>query len=106
MTVASAAHIQVGTSEKRKANRLRLPLVAGFRESRMSKVPVDVFDLSTDGFRVETFMGVHENATVWLTLPGLEPQEAKVVWMRKDFVGCKFVRPLHPAVFQMIASRA
>ena len=104
--MATAAQINVGTSENRKARRVRLPLVAGFRESRMSKVPVDVFDLSTDGFRVETFMGVHSDATVWLTLPGLEAQEARVVWLRGDYVGCKFVRPLHPAVFQMIAKNS
>ena len=90
---------------ERVAERVRVALTAGFRESFTRKVLVNVFDLSTHGFRIETYLGVHEGETVWLTLPGIEAQEAKIVWIRGDYVGCKFVKPLHEVVLQMIAAR-
>lgn len=98
-TESAAAQIQ-----DRAAQRLRVAMTAGFRESGVHKALVSVFDLSTDGFRIETFMGVRADATVWITLPGLEARQARVVWVKGDFVGCKFDSPLHAAVLQMIAS--
>jgi hypothetical protein len=79
-------------------------MVAHFRESGVQKAKVTVFDLSTTGFRIETFMGVRPAAKVWLSLPGLEAQQASVVWVRGDYVGCKFDHALHPAILEMIAS--
>jgi hypothetical protein len=35
----------------------------------------------------------------------LSPLEAVVAWRSASAFGCQFVRPLHPAVFDMIAAR-
>jgi hypothetical protein len=43
---------------------------------------------------------------VWLRLPGLESLHARVVWMRGHLLGGEFVRPLHPAVLDMIVRNA
>ena len=88
----------------RAAKRLRVAMAAGFRETLTRKVLVNIYDLSTDGFRIETYLGVHEGKLVWLTLPGLEPREAEVVWVKDDFVGCRFKYPLHDAVIQMVTA--
>ena len=39
---------------------------------------------------------------VWLKLPGLESLHSRVAWMSGHLMGCEFVRPLHPAVLQMV----
>jgi hypothetical protein len=43
---------------------------------------------------------------IWLRLPGLESLHARVVWQRGHLVGGEFVRPLHPAVLDMIVRNA
>ena len=89
----------------RAAVRIRVSMTAHFRESGSRKAVVNVYDLSTHGFRLETFIGVHAGALVWLTLPGLEPRQASVVWLNGSFVGCRFDKPLHPAVLEAIIRR-
>jgi hypothetical protein len=97
--------VQATTERKTRAPRLPVVITAAFRESGVHKAKVTVFDLSTTGFRIETFAGVRTTGKVWLTLPRIEALQATVVWVRGDFAGCKFDRPLHPAVLQMLASR-
>jgi len=46
-----------------------------------------------------------EGSDVWLRLPGLEPCHAVVAWSKGNFVGCRFERPLHPAVLDMIVRK-
>jgi hypothetical protein len=41
-------------------------MIAGFRESGVHKAKVTAFDLSTTGFRIETFLGVRPAAQVCL----------------------------------------
>ena len=89
----------------RATDRLRIAMTAGFRKSGNHKTPVIIYDLSTDGFRIETYVGVRCGAVVWLTLPGLAAQEAEAIWVQGDYVGCKFLTPLHYAVLRTIADR-
>ena len=42
---------------------------------------------------------------IWITLPGLESLQARVCWVNEWTAGAEFVRPLHQAVFDMIAER-
>jgi hypothetical protein len=69
-------------------------------------VAIRVVDLSTHGFRAATHLELCEGADVWLRLPGLEPYHAKVAWSEGHYIGCAFERPLHPAVVDMIVSKA
>ena len=39
-------------------------------------------------------------------LPGLEASHARVVWAEGQYVGCAFIRPLHPAVLEMIVANS
>ena len=90
----------------RKAERVAVDLGAGLRQRGASGVSVQIMDLSTDGFRVGTHLELYPGTDVWLRLPGLEPSHARVIWSEGHLVGCAFVRPLHPAVLQMIVGRA
>lgn len=90
----------------RRVDRVSIELGAGLRQRGASGVSVQIMDLSTDGFRVATHLELYPGTDVWLRLPGLEPSHARVVWCEGHFCGCVFVRPLHPAVLQMIVAKA
>ncbi|HWT11925.1 MAG TPA: PilZ domain-containing protein [Allosphingosinicella sp.] len=94
-----------GQRKGRRAERVTVELGAGLRQRGASGVSVQIMDLSTDGFRVATHLDLYPGTDVWLRLPGLEPCHARVMWARGHSVGCAFVRPLHPAVLDMIIAR-
>jgi hypothetical protein len=101
-----AAQKQDEDLHPRRAERRPLQAVASLRRSGYNKVAVNLLDLSTSGFRIETFGGITVGAPVWITLPGLAAIEAKVVWSRWDLVGCEFTNPLHPAILDTIVRRS
>ncbi len=90
----------------RQARRVSLDMDAALRQRGASGVSVQIMDLSTDGFRVTTHLDLFEGHDVWLRLNGLEACHAKVVWRSGPYVGCRFTRPLHPAVLDMVVARA
>ena len=92
--------------EGRSAERREVILGAGLRQRGAHSVTVQVVDLSVTGFRAATHLMMEPGADVWLKLPGLESLHARVVWMRGHLMGCQFVRPLHPAVLDMVARAA
>lgn len=87
---------------ERKAERCHVEMGAGLRQRGASGVSVQILDLSTHGFRASTHLDLPIGTDVWLKLPGLEAWHSRVAWMKGHFVGCEFVRPLHPAVLQMV----
>ena len=89
----------------RRAERVPVELGAGLRQRGASGVTVQIMDLSTDGFKVATHLDLYPGTDVWLRLPGLEACHAQVMWAKGHYVGCAFVRPLHPAVLDMIVAR-
>ena len=90
----------------RKSERVKLELGAGLRQRGGTGVAIQILDLSTDGFRATTHLQLEKGSDVWLRLPGLEPYQARVMWIKGNFVGCAFDRPLHPAVLDMIVNKA
>ena len=90
----------------RIAERVEVSFGAALRQRGASGVTVQIADLSTNGFRVATHLTLPPGTDVWLRLPGLEPCHARTVWSQGHYVGCEFVRPLHPAVLQMIVRKA
>jgi hypothetical protein len=90
----------------RNSERVPIEMDAGLRQRGGSGVSVQIMDLSTHGFRIETHLDLSEGADVWLRLPGLESCHATVAWVRGYVAGCKFERPLHPAVLEMIVAKA
>ena len=90
----------------RRVERVQVELGAGLRQRGASGVSVQVMDLSTEGFKAATHLELHPGTDVWLRLPGLESCHAQVMWAEGHFIGCAFVRPLHPAVLDMVVARA
>ncbi|HEY1607381.1 MAG TPA: PilZ domain-containing protein [Allosphingosinicella sp.] len=92
--------------EGRRSRRADVMLGAGLRQRGAHAVTVQIVDLSTDGFRAATHLELFPDTDIWLKLPGLESLHARVVWMRGHLLGAQFVRPLHPAVLDMVVRAA
>jgi hypothetical protein len=101
------AHISTepGT-DGRKARRAEVAVGAGLRQRGAGGVTVQLLDLSVNGFRAATHLELLPGTDIWLKLPGLESLQCRVVWMRGHLLGGEFVRPLHPAVLDMIVRNA
>jgi hypothetical protein len=104
--LSTSAPAPARPSKARLAERVEVSFGAALRQRGASGVSVQIADLSTNGFRVATHLELEPGTDVWLRLPGLEPCHARAVWSRGHHVGCEFVRPLHPAVLQMIVRKA
>lgn len=92
--------------EGRRAPRTDVVLGAGLRQRGAHAVTIQILDLSTHGFRAATHLDLMPGSDVWLKMPGLESMHARVAWMRGHLMGCEFVRPLHPAVLDMVVRAA
>ena len=88
--------------EARGAERKDLVVGAGLRQRGAHAITVQVMDLSVTGFRAATHLTLEVGADIWLKLPGLESLHARTVWQRGHMIGCEFLRPLHPAVLDML----
>ena len=104
--ISTSGTTQTSPHEDRISPRVDVGLDAGLRQSGASSVSVQIMDLSTHGFRIETHLYLHKGADVWLRLPGLEARHAKVAWVDRNAVGCAFEQPLHEAVLALIVSKA
>lgn len=90
----------------RSADRRVVNLAARLREPGATIVDAEVQNLSTDGFMAETSLKLEPGATVWLKLPGLEPQNCKVVWAEDGKTGFQFATPVHPATIELVVAMA
>ncbi len=90
--------------DSRRAKRLDVEIGAMLRERGSTKFNVRIADLSITGFKCETSFTLTVGNRVWLSFPGLSGLEAEVAWRDRFESGCKFVSPLHPAIFDHIAA--
>lgn len=68
------------------------------------RLAAQILDLSQHGLRLAGMERLRIGESVWITLPGLPPRQAKVVWTDRFEAGCVFSEPLHAAVFDAILS--
>ena len=71
---------------------------ARYRETGLNPFDVELYDLSSTGFRMVTFFRPQLGKHIWVNLPGLQPLEAIVRRADGNNYGCEFVHPLHPSV--------
>lgn len=90
----------------RSAERRIVNLAARLREPGARIVDADVLNLSTDGFMAVAEVALEVGANVWLKLPGLEPQNSRVVWTEEGKTGFQFATPLHPATLELIVDNS
>ena len=86
----------------RSAERRIVNLAARLREPGARIVDAEVLNLSTDGYMAVADLPLEIGASVWLKLPGLEPQNSRVVWTEDGKAGFEFMTPLHPATVDLV----
>ena len=89
-------------SQPRRGERRSIGGQAQCRRGSMRET-VELRDVSAGGARVLALSPLRVGHAIWLKLPGIEAQEAMVVWTVGCESGCEFTRPLHPAVLDMLA---
>jgi hypothetical protein len=99
MNVAQKYH------DLRSAPRSEVAIPAQLRVPGAARFDIQLLDLSTTGFRCETFYGMTVGERVFVTIPTFSPFEAVIAWRDVFTYGCSFSRPLHEAVVTMIATR-
>jgi hypothetical protein len=102
MSKAQLAILPLG--EGRGAERRIVNLAARLRDPGATIAEAEVLNLSTDGFMAETDLALETGATVWLKLPGLEPQNSRVVWAETGRAGFQFATALHPATLELMVA--
>ena len=90
----------------RRAERRVVNLAARLRDPGASVAEIEVLNLSTDGFMAHAEASLEVGASVWLKLPGLEPQNSQVVWVEDGKAGFQFASPLHPATLELLVATA
>lgn len=75
------------------------------RRSGQHNYVVQVFDISQEGCKIEFVERPRLDETVWVKFEGLEAVEATVCWVEGFSVGVEFLRPIYPAVFELLVER-
>src|SRR5688500_12420158 len=91
-------------AEGRTAERRIVNLAARLREPGATIHTAEVQDLSIKGFMARVDVDLEPGNSVWLKLPGLEPQNSRVVWCEEGRAGFEFATPLHPATLELLVS--
>jgi hypothetical protein len=86
----------------RAAERRHVQIAVKVRRPGESWFTSRITDVSTSGFRLQSFMKLTVGADIWIMLPGFEGRRARVTWTRAHESGCAFERPLHPAILDHI----
>jgi hypothetical protein len=89
----------------RNAPRSEVAIPAQLRVPGAARFDIALLDLSTTGFRCETFYGLTVGERVFVTIPSFSQFEAVIAWRKVFTYGCAFQKPLHEAVVAMIAAR-
>ena len=96
-------HFASGSLEDRCSPRADVHIIAQLRPSGGRSFNVIVNDISMAGFSCEAITTMRTGARCFLTIPGLESQQAEVVWNNGIIVGCAFSSLMHPTVVERIA---
>jgi uncharacterized protein YjeT (DUF2065 family) len=99
----SAEHIDERSKEERQSERRPMVVRVQYRRT-VVRLVAQILDLSQHGLRLAGMERLRIGESVWITLPGLPPRQAKVVWTDRFEAGCVFAEPLHAAVFEAIIS--
>ena len=91
--------------DRRRSERLELGADVEFRRKRAMHYTIRMHDLTPHGCKIAPPEHVETGELVWVQLPSLHSLASHVKWAGDWQSGVEFDRPMHPAVFDMIAAR-
>ncbi|HJS40785.1 MAG TPA: PilZ domain-containing protein [Sphingomicrobium sp.] len=89
----------------RNAERIELCADLSLRRVGRQNYRARVFDISPEGCKVEFVERPRLDELVWVKFESLESVEAAVCWVDGFYGGLKFLRPIYPAVFDLLLTR-
>ena len=92
-------------SNRRRAVRAPVSLDAKLGRGGLERALCKVVDLSIHGARLQSYSAMKKGSTIWLTLPGLAPVAADVIWADDFVAGCQFREPLAAEQFEVLVNR-
>ena len=90
---------------ERASTRVKIGCEVTLRRIGHVSFRVDVRDMSPDGCRIDLVERPAIGETMHLKFDNLEVLECKVRWIDGYVAGLNFVRPIHPAVFDLLLHR-
>ena len=90
---------------ERASTRVPAPFEVSLRRIGHIAFRVDVRDLSPTGCKIELVERPAIGETMHVKFEGLEVLEGKVRWVDGYVAGLSFIRPIHPAVFDLLLMR-
>ena len=100
---AQVAYLAAG-AEQRQTRRRAVNFAAILESEGVSSHPVNVLDVSEQGFRIVTEAEVTPGSSMLIKLPGLEAVRATIVWASNGEIGCSFEEELHPASIRALTA--
>jgi len=91
--------------ERRRWPRLAMQADIEFRRKRETHYVIPIHDLTPHGCRIASPERVVPGEMVWVQMPSLESLSGRVKWTSEWQSGVEFERPMHAAVFDMMATR-
>ena len=91
--------------ERRRWPRMPLAADVEFRRRRETHYSITMHDLTPQGCRIASPERVLPGEMVWVQMPSLESLSGLVRWTCEWQSGVEFDRPMHVAVFDMMAAR-
>ena len=90
---------------RRRSVRAPVSLDARVGRGGLGRTLCKVVDLSVHGCRVQSYSEMEKGGTIWLTLPGLAPIAADVIWAEDFVAGCQFRAALTTEQFEVLVNR-
>lgn len=91
--------------QPRKAERIELSADLSLRRVGRQHYRARVFDISPEGCKVEFVERPRLDELVWVKFDCLDAVEAAVCWVDGFYGGVKFLRPIYPAVFDLLLTK-
>ena len=89
---------------RRRSPRAPVSLDARIGRGGLDRALCKVTDISVHGARIQTYSPLRQNTTIWLTLPRVGHQAARVAWAGDFEAGLEFLTPLSEEAFQSLAA--
>lgn len=105
MSSAQSDKYAYAAQEDRSAHRVRLSIPATLRAAGGKRFQTAVRDLSLSGFSATAITRIPVRTQCWLTLPGCDAMQARVIWWEKGLVGCALEQLLTPAEYDAVLAR-
>ena len=90
---------------ERREQRISLEGEVVLRRAGKINFRVRLFDVSAEGCKAEFVERPDLHEQLWVKFDAMEAIEASVCWIAGAKVGLRFLRPLHPAVFDLLIGR-